>query len=59
MDEFSSNHRDTIIIDTRNQPLNILLEDNPENHSDSEGNAAQSGSHDRIEGISTINEPPK
>ena len=37
-DEFSSNHRDTIIIDTRNQLLNILLEDNLENHFDLEGN---------------------
>jgi len=57
MDEFSSNHRDTIIIDTRNQLLDILLEDNLENYSDLEGNTTQSGSHDRIKGISTISEP--
>jgi len=38
MDEFSLNYRDTIIINTRNQPLDILLEDNPENYSNSEGN---------------------
>jgi hypothetical protein len=59
IDDYSSNQGDTIIIDTRNQPLNILLEDNRENHSDSEGDAAQRGSHDRIEGIPTISEPPE
>jgi hypothetical protein len=58
-DDFSSNHGDTIVVDTGYQPLDIPLEDNPENHSDSEGNAAQSGSHDRIEGISTVSESPE
>jgi hypothetical protein len=59
MDDLSSNQGDTIIVDTRNQPLDIPLEDNPENHSDSEGDAAQRGSHDRIKGIPTASEPPE
>ena len=59
MDDFSSNQGDTIIIDTRNQPLNIPLEDNRENHSDSEGDTTQRESHDRIKGIPTTSEPLK
>jgi len=59
MDDLSSNHEDTIVVDTGYQPLDIPLEDNRENHSDSEGNTTQSGSRDRIEGISTTSEPPE
>jgi len=55
-DDSDSNHGHTIIVDTGNQQLDFPLEDGQENHSDVEGEAAQSASRDQIGGDSSLSE---
>ena len=55
-DNPDTDYGDTIIVDTGNQQLDFPLEDDRENHSDIEGDAAQSTSRDLIGGDSSLSE---
>ena len=58
-DNPDTDYGDTIIVDTGNQQLDDLLENDRENHSDTERGAAENASRDAIGGASGLNEPPE
>ena len=58
-DNPDTDYGDTIIVDTGNQQLDNPLENDGENHSDTEGGATENASRDVIGGVSDLSEPPE